>query len=197
MTEKHSIIMTRSMERVLREKKLPLETALDFPQMYKLFSPNDLAAFVSLQVIDDTRVLHDNSDISNLSTSLERLWTNNYKLEFPELVNTVRPMSYAPTVLQTLRDQLTLPQGCEVDKDANPIQIYDTAKDVFFIVIDTGYKEYMSYGVNEIAVVRAIMTVLMNYTPLNILAQSHKVFKRWIRLAAVNNVLRPPQPVIE
>ena len=192
MTDKYSIIMTRSMERVLREKKLPLETALDFPQMYKLFSSNDLAAFVALQTMEELRSLHDAQ-----GCALETIWSNNFRNTFPELSATILPMSHNPALVVTLREQLSVAPGAELDKDAAYVQIFDTAREAFFIVVDNGAVDYMRHDVNAIAVTRAIMKVLLNYMPLAVLARGNKMFKRWIRLAAVNNVLRPPQPVIE
>lgn len=192
MTDKFAILMTRSMERVIREKKLSLETVLDYPAMSQLFSPNDLAVLVALQSHEGVKHLHADSRFALLDK-----WVASCKQgQSVELDSTIVPLSRSTTVLACLDDQIELPVGTELDKEASPVQVYDLATDVFIIVVDTGVRQYLMQSQNEMAVARVVMKVLMLYQPLHVVAKRSERFKRWLRLIATQSVLRPPQPVI-
>lgn len=191
MSDKQAILMTRSMERVLREKKLSLEVVLDYPTMSRMFSPNDLAALLALQSHEAVKTLHGNDcyallDKWNISCKQEQL---------VELDSMIIPLSRSTAVAASLVDQLQLPTGVELSKEACPVQVFDMASSVFVIVVDSGIKNYLMVMSNEMAVARVIMKILFLYVPLHVLAKRSDRMKRWLRLISVQSVLRPPQPV--
>lgn len=193
MTEKHAIIVTSAMERALREKKLSLESLIDYPLMSQHFSPNDLAAFLALQTHPSVKTLWADSKFA-----LIEKWSRSANQEqFTELDSTLLPLSQSSAVQAYLNEQLNAPQGQEPDREACPVQVFDLASETFAISVEPGVKEYLTQSYNEIAVVRVIMKVLLQYIPLHLLACQPGVFQRWIRLTAIQSVLRPPQAVYE
>lgn len=190
MIPQHAIILTQSVVRVLKNKRLSLEVVTDYSQMRALFSQNDLAAILALQTSALTQSIHD-----SFYYALVDKWRSSAKEHVQELDSVLLPLSQSELVANYLREQLSLPEGKDLDPAASPVQVVDLNGSGIAVVLDVGAIQYLADGANKYTVVRAVMQVFLKYMPLDKLA-SQEWFRRLVHLSAVYSTLRPPQPVI-
>lgn len=190
MTPQHAIVLTQAATRVLKDKRLALEAVTDYCKMREIFSQNDLAALLALQTHELAAAVRD-----DVSYALAEKWRSSAAEHVQELDSVLLPLSQSDLVNNYLRDQLSLPEGEDLDPTAAPVQVVDLNGSGIAVLLDRGAVQYLTIGANQYTVVRAVVQVMLKYTPVEQLA-IREWFRRFVRLTAVHSPLRPPQPVI-
>lgn len=193
MTSQHAIVLTQAMARAIKDKRLPLETVLDYAKMRELFSSTDLAALWALQASELVSAVRLDSPYALFDKS----WAHSANPEYAkELVSTLIPLSASEVVINHLRDQISLPEGDELEPTAAPVQVVDLNGSGVAVVLDRGAVQYLSQGANKFTVMRAVTQVMLKYVPIHELSQA-EWFRRYLVLIGLYSPQRPPQPVIK
>ncbi len=190
MTSQHAIVLTQSVARVIKDKRLALEAVTDYSKMREIFSQNDLAALLALQTHEMVSAVRD-----DVSYALAEKWKCSACEHVQELDSVLFPLSQSALVTNYLLEQLSLPQGVELEPNATPVQVVDLNGSGIAVILDRGSVQYLAAGANKYTVVRAVVQVMLKYTAVEQLA-SRDWFRRLVHLTAVYSPLRPPQPVV-
>lgn len=190
MTSQHAIVLTQSAARVIKAKRLPLEVVTDYSKMREMFSQNDLAAILALQSHELVSSIRD-----YVSYALVEKWKSSAPEHVQELDSVLFPLSQSDLVTNYLLEQLSLPQGVELDPAATPVQVVDLNDSGIAVILDRGAIQYLAIGSNKYTVVRAVVQVMLKYATVDQLA-TQGWFRQLVHLTAVYSPLRPPQPVV-
>lgn len=147
-------------ETLFKRNKMPLRDILDYQQIRKVASPEDLAGLVSLQGIIFSTLGDQDYYANTLLSSWEQTALNEQKTE---LVSVISPLSYSERVIEDVTSRLSLGELEQANPDQPVFRLADFDRKMIGVMVTESFLAQIANGEIRFNLIRSMIKAMQIY----------------------------------